>query len=169
MPEGNLRSTLRILSENQVDFILVGGLAAVLQGVPLSTYDVDIVHSRQALNIHRLLSVLETLDAIFRMQPERRLKPNASHLSGQGHVNLVTRLGSLDVLGTIGNGLSYEQLLPYSESMDLENGLEIRVLGLEKLIELKEEIGGEKDRAMLPLLRRALEEKRRSERVGGGP
>lgn len=35
------------------------------------------------------------------------------------------------------------------------------MLGLEKLIELKEELGGEKDRAMLPLLRRALEEKRR--------
>jgi len=161
MPEGNLRSTLRLLSENHVDFILVGGLAAVLQGVPVSTFDVDIVHSREASNIQRLLAVLEMLDAIFRMQPDRRLKPNASHLSGQGHVNLVTRLGSLDVLCTIGHGLSYEQLLPYSESMNLENGLEIRVLGLEKLIELKEQLGGEKDRAMLPLLRRALEEKRR--------
>src|SRR5271157_3642487 len=108
MPEGNLRSTLRLLSENHVDFILVGGLAAVLQGVPVSTFDVDIVHSREASNIQRLLAVLEMLDAIFRMQPDRRLKPNASHLSGQGHVNLVTRLGSLDVLCTIGHGLSYE-------------------------------------------------------------
>src|ERR1700690_3569939 len=70
MPEGNLRSTLRLLSENRVDFILVGGLAAVLQGVPVSTFDVDIVHSREASNIQRLLAVLETLDAIFRMQPE---------------------------------------------------------------------------------------------------
>jgi hypothetical protein len=161
MPEGNLRHTLRLLSENQVDFILVGGLAAVLQGVPVSTFDVDIVHSRDVLNIQRLMPVLETLDAVFRMQPERRLKPNARHLSGLGHVNLVTRLGSLDLLCTIGDGLSYEQLLPYAESMNLENGLEIRVLGLEKLIELKEQLGGEKDRAMLPLLRRALEEKRR--------
>jgi hypothetical protein len=142
-------------------WVTAEGLAAVLQGVPVSTFDVDIVHSREALNIHRLLAVLETLDAIFRMQPDRRLKPNASHLSGEGHVNLVTRLGSLDVLCTIGQGLSYEQLLPYSETMNLENGLEIRVLGLEKLIELKEQLGGEKDLAMLPLLRRALEEKRR--------
>jgi hypothetical protein len=75
----------------------VGGLAAVLQGVPVSTFDVDIVLSREALNIQRLLPVLETLD--------RQLKPNASHLSGQGHVNLVTRLGSLDLLCTIGHGL----------------------------------------------------------------
>jgi hypothetical protein len=161
MAEGSLRGTLRLLSENQVDYILVGGLAAVLQGVPVSTFDVDIVHSREALNIHRLLAVLETLDAVFRMQPDRRLKPNASHLSGEGYVNLVTRLGILDVLCTIGQGLSYEQLLPHSEAMNLQNGLEIRVLGLEKLIELKEQLGGEKDRAMLPLLRRALEEKRR--------
>ena|SRR5450631_790663 len=98
MPEGNLRHTLRLLSENHVDFVLVGGLAAVLQGVPVSTFDVDIVHSREALNIHRLLPVLETLDW--------QLKPNASDLSGQGHhVNLVTRLGSLDLLCTIGHGL----------------------------------------------------------------
>jgi hypothetical protein len=57
--------------------------------------------------------------------------------------------GSLDLLCTISHGLSYEQLLPNSESMDQENGLEIRVLGLETLIELKEQLGGEKDWAML--------------------
>jgi len=161
MPEGSLRGTLRLLSENHVDFILVGGLAAVLQGVPVSTYDVDIVHSREAANVQRLLSSLATLDAIFRIQPSRRLKPDVSHLTGHGHINLITRLGSLDLLCTIGDGLTYEQLLPYSERMDLEEGLAIRVLRLEKLIELKEQLGSEKDRAMLPLLRRTLEEKRR--------
>jgi hypothetical protein len=56
------------------------------------------------------------MDAIFRIQPDRRLKPNSSHLSGQGHVNLITRFGHLDLLCTIGDGFSYEQLLPYSES-----------------------------------------------------
>jgi len=75
---------------------------------------------------------------------------------------LLTRLGNLDLLCTIGDGLTYEDLLPDSVELDLGDGLRIRVLRLEKLIELKAALGGEKDRAMLPLLRRALEEKRRA-------
>ena len=45
--------------------------------------------------------------------------------------------------------------------MDLGEGVRIRVLNLEKLIAIKEELGGEKDRAQLPILRRTLEEKRK--------
>jgi hypothetical protein len=37
----------------------------------------------------------------------------------------------------------------------------IRVLDLETLIAVKEELAGEKDRAALPILRRTLEEKRK--------
>jgi hypothetical protein len=105
MPERRLVAPLRILQSNGVKFILVGGLAAVVQGAPVDTFDVDLVHSRDAANIQRLLLVLEEFDAIFRMQPERRLKPNASHLASAGHLNLITRHGPLDLLGTIGRDL----------------------------------------------------------------
>ena len=45
--------------------------------------------------------------------------------------------------------------------MDLGGGLSAQVLNLETLIAVKEEVGGEKDRAILPILRRTLEESRR--------
>ena len=67
------------------------------------------------------------------------------------------------MLGTVGKDLGYTDLLPYSEELDLANGLKIRVLKLDKYIELKEELAGEKDLAMLPVLRRTLEEKRKRE------
>src|ERR1700733_4859410 len=162
MTERKLVSTLRALHDGAVDFILVGGLAAVLNGAPLDTFDIDVVHSREPPNIDRLLPVLETLDAVFRIQPERRLKPNASHLASAGHLNLITRYGPLDLLGTIGNNLGYQDLLTHSFELEAGEGVRIRVLDLETLIALKEELGGEKDRAMLPILRRTLEEKRRS-------
>jgi predicted nucleotidyltransferase len=164
MPEGKLIAPLRSLTEAGVEFILVGGFAAVCNGVPVVTLDVDIVHSRDAANVTRILAFLESIDAIFRIQPERRLKPNASHVAGRGHLNLLTRLGQLDLLCTIGNDLTYEDLLPHSEQMEIGEGLCIRVLNLEKLIEIKEQLTGEKDRAMLPLLRRTLEEKRKLNR-----
>jgi predicted nucleotidyltransferase len=161
MPERKLFATLRVLREANVDFILVGGLAAVLNGAPVHTYDVDVVHSRDPANIARLLPVLEALDAVYRIQPERRLRPAASHLSSPGHLNLVTRYGPLDLLGTIGHDLGYQDLLPHSAEMEVGEGVRVRVLDLETLIAIKEELKGEKDLAVLPILRRTLEEKRR--------
>jgi predicted nucleotidyltransferase len=97
------------------------------------------------------------------MHPERRLKPNASHLGSTGHLNLITRYGPLDLLGTIGRDLGYQELIPRSAELDIADGLHVRVLDLETLIAIKEQLGGEKDRAMLPILRRTLEEKRKAQ------
>ena len=55
----------------------------------------------------------------------------------------------------------YEDLLPHATELELGEGLRVRVLNLEKLIAIKEEIGGEKDAATLPILRRTLQEKRK--------
>jgi len=90
MQENRPAAILRALREGGVEFILAGGVAAVLHGAPIQTFDVDIVHARGAANIMRLLAVLESLDAVFRAQPERRLKPSIEHVSGPGHLNLIT-------------------------------------------------------------------------------
>jgi len=161
MPEGKLIATLRALHDGDVEFIVVDSLAAVLQGVPVGTFDIDVVHSRDAANVDRLLPVLDALDAVFRIQPERRLKPNASHLVSAGHLNLITRYGPLDLLGSVGRDLGYQDLVPHSVELGISEGLRIRVLDLETLIALKEELAGEKDRAVLPILRRTLEEKKK--------
>jgi len=73
----------------------------------------------------------------------------------------MTRFGPLDVLGSIGKGRSYPDLLPHAVEMTIGGGVRIRVLNLEMQIAVKEEIGQEKDTAALPLLRHALEESRR--------
>jgi len=161
MPTGRFLPTLRALRDAGIEFIVVGGLAAVLDGAPVDTFDVDVVHSREAANIARLLPVLGALDAIYRIQPSRRMRPTASHLESADHQNLVTQYGPLDFLGSIGRGLTYIDLLPHSTEKDLGNGLRVRVLNLEMLIRIKEDLGGEKDQAMLPILRRTLEERRK--------
>jgi|ERR1700733_9710149 hypothetical protein len=161
MIERDFGALLTALHDAKVEFLVVGGLAAVLNGTPVHTYDVDVVHRRTTENVDRLMPVLESLDAVYRIQPERRLRPAKSALLSTGHQNLVTRYGPLDVLGSIGEGLGYEELLPRSSEMLIGPDLSARVLNLETLIEIKEQLGGEKDRAMLPILRRALERKKR--------
>jgi predicted nucleotidyltransferase len=161
MPDSDFLGALRALDEGGVEFAVVGGLAAVLNGAPVNTFDLDIVPARDEENVAKLLRVLDTIDAIYRMQPERRLKPDASHLSSAGHHNLITTCGPLDVLGTIGRGLGYEDLLPHTIEMETGGGVRVRVLNLETIIALKEELAGEKDLAVLPILRRTLEQKQR--------
>ena len=158
MQSTRLLQTLRSLREGGVDFILVGGLAAVLNGAPVHTYDVDIVYAREPANVERLFRVLNQIDTIFRAQPERRLKPSESHLRAGGHLNLLTSYGPLDVLGGIGENLSYQELIQHSSELEVGDGIRIRVLNLETLIALKEQLGGEKDQAVLPVLRRTLAE-----------
>src|ERR1700692_3909992 len=108
MPQDDFFLILRALSDAEVEFILVGGLSATLNGAPVQSYDVDVVHSRDAANVSRLLPVLESLDAVFLIPPHRRLKPDATHLSGSGHLNLITRYGPLDLLGAIGRDLTFQ-------------------------------------------------------------
>jgi hypothetical protein len=162
MQETDFVAVLGALFGADIEFVVVGGVAALLDGAPVNTFDVDVVHSREAANIARLLQVLEDLDAVYRIQPERRLRPTAGHLASRGHQNLLTRYGPLDLLGTIGRDLGYEELIPHSVEMEIGEGIRVRVLDLETLIAIKEELAGEKDLAVLPILRRTLEEKRKT-------
>ena len=159
-PTSDFYSILETLSNYKVDFIIVGGVCGVLHGAPVTTFDLDVVHSRTQENLTRLLPALEELDAYYRGRQDQRLKPKKDHLSSPGHQLLMTRFGPLDLLGTIGAGRSYPDLLEYSDEMEIGK-IRLKVLSLEKLIEVKEELGSEKDKATLPVLRQTLLEKRK--------
>jgi hypothetical protein len=162
MPRAGFAEILRRLARSEVDFIVVGMTAGVLQGAPATTLDVDVVHRRSPENVARLLSALRELAAVYRHDP-RGLAPSESHLLGPGHQLLRTSLGDLDCLGAIDEGRGYEDLLPLTATMTLGEGVTLRVLTLEALIEAKERSGRPKDLAMLPLLRAALDERRRAQ------
>jgi hypothetical protein len=151
---------LEVLCRHQVEFIVVGMTAAVIQGAPAITFDLDVVYARNAQNIARLEVALSELNSYFRTDPERRIAPNESHLASAGHKLLMTSLGQFDVLGELGEGESYEALLP--DTLVVQVGaMRIQALRLERLIAAKERANREKDRAVLPLLRSTLERTRR--------
>ena len=153
---------LKTLRSHGVDFVVVGGVCAVLHGAPLATFDLDVVHSREPHNLARLMAALEELDVHYRIPGRRDKKPGPSHLASAGHQLLMTRFGPLDLLGTIGQGHDYGQLLHETVEVEIGGGLKVRVLSLERLVKTKEETGQEKDKAVLPVLRRLLEERSKS-------
>jgi hypothetical protein len=158
-PTCDVLPILQTLAEHQVDSIVVGGVAAMLQGVPSSALGLDVVHARAPENLKRLLSALQILDACHRTQGTRVLKLNLTDLASPGRHLLMTRLGPLTLLGTVGTGHGYEELLKHTLDLQLGGGLQGRVLDLPTLITIKEEAGTELDRAELPILRRTLEER----------
>jgi hypothetical protein len=161
MPQTRLIAALRLFCEREIDFIIVGGLAAVLNGAPVQTYGIDLVYARTSGNIGRLLPLPAEIDAIFRIQPDRRFRPEETHLSGSGHMNLLTTFGPIDLLATIGEGLTYEDLLSQSASRDIGEGRRVCVLTLECLIDLKSQSKSAKDTAVIPILRQTLIERNR--------
>jgi hypothetical protein len=157
MPPARFAEILRALATADVEFIVVGMTAGILQGAPVTTMDVEVVHRRTPDNVARLLRVLASLDAIYR-HDARRLRPQESHMMSSGHQLLTTMHGDLDCLGTISGDLGYEELLDRTLTLSLSSGLTVRVLSLPALIEAKERAGRPKDLAALPVLRATLDE-----------
>jgi hypothetical protein len=157
MKTAKFAELLRALAAEEVEAIIVGMLSGVLQGAPLTTGDVDIVHRRTPENVERLLRVLARVNAIYRHDP-RRLRPTASHLLGSGHQLLETDFGDLDCLGEIDGGRTFEELERHSSRLALGGDLSILVLNLRELVEVKRRAGRPKDLAVLPVLEATIDE-----------
>jgi len=150
----DLTQLLLALADARVSYILVGGLAAVAQGAPVMTFDVDIVHERDAANCSRLVAVLAQLHARYRGRPDR-LEPTLDALMSTGHQLLATDLGPLDVLGAVEGGRAFSDLVAHTVTLDVD-GRPIRMLRLEKLLELKLQWNDDESRARAALYERAL-------------
>ncbi len=151
----DLSTLLEGLAETGVEFILVGGLAAVVQGSPVTTMDVDIVHSRSSDNITRLTGFLKSIGAVYRRPDDKVIEPTETDLSEMGHNLFTTILGPVDVLAFIEERKVYEDLLEHTVEIPFRGHI-IRVLDLKMLIELKRMSSDPKDRQRLSVLEETL-------------
>ncbi len=151
---------LRILTRNEVELIVVGGVAAILQGSPLTTEDLDVVYLSSAENNARLATALGELEAYYFDPAGRHIEPNVSRLTSMRMHLLKTRCGRVDVLRTVGKDLTYDDLVGSTQVLDVAE-FRVRTLDLETIIETKEHADRPKDRYQLPFLRQLLAEIRR--------
>ena len=158
----DFETILRVLSQHGVKFIVVGGVCATFHGVTVPTFDLDLVHLRTQENLKKLEEALRELDAYYREHPPHRIIPEAQRMNTPGHHLLMTRAGAVDVLGTVSGNRDYEQLFPLSVEITLGEGVAIRILDLPTLIQTKQDAGRDKDKMVLPILRRTLEERDRT-------
>jgi len=144
-----------ILAEEQVDYVVVGGLAAVILGSPLPTEDIDVVPSRELVNLERLSRALVRMNAKIRTDGDPVPAPlDAAFLTQMPHIlNLVTDFGVLDLtFSPAGPKADYQQWEEHASSEEISYGLVIRVASLDDIIESKRAANRDKDLRALPYL-----------------
>ncbi len=141
----DLEQLLPALSETEVDFIIVGGVAAIVHGSSRLTQDLDVVYRRSPDNISRLATALKPFAPYLRgAPPGLPFRWDAETIQRGLNFTLETSAGPLDVLGEIAGGGTYETLISHSRKLSVF-GIECYCLGLDRLIQAKRDAGRPKD------------------------
>ena len=148
-PELELAALLRRLDHAGVEFVVVGGIAAIAHGSPRYTQDLDIVYAVDESNLRRLKRALADLNArLLGVAEDVPFVPDARALRQVQLLTLETDEGRLDIMVQPDGSKGYEQLRAGSIEAIVE-GTAIRVAGLDDLIAMKKAAGRPKDRLHL--------------------
>ncbi len=139
-------SALRVLTEERVRFVVVGGLGARLHGSPSVTNDTDICYERSQGNLRRLDARLRGVDG------EVPFVADPATLGAGDHFTFTTAAGNLDCLGTPAGIGGFRRLEQNAVTFEVE-GMAILVASIEDLIRMKLAAGRPKDLIEVEVLR----------------
>jgi hypothetical protein len=141
----DFREALTILHDGNVEFMVIGGLAATLHGSARITFDVDVLYRRSDENIARLARALAPIDPYLRGAPAGLpFRWDVPTISAGLNFTLATTIGPLDLLGEVAGVGRFEDALPHATAMTVF-GHETLVLDLDWLIKSKRAAGRTKD------------------------
>jgi hypothetical protein len=145
----NAPAILQRLTDHQVEFVVVGGLAMVTHGSATITEDLDLCYCRTRENIARLAAAVAPLNPYLRgAPPGLPFCFDAATIAAGLNFTLTTDLGPVDFLGEIAGIGSYAQVAAQSELHPVYD-LPVRVLSLDALITSKKSAARVKDRLHL--------------------
>ncbi len=162
MPEPEFRPEriLQVLAAHDVRAVMIGGFAAVVHGSPYVTTDVDVVPDLDEGNMARLSEALRALHARVWTASDPEGLPfehTAASLSDAAVWNLVTDFGRIDLMFMPDGTSGYADLARDAVHLRIL-GARVDVASLADVIRSKEASNREKDRLVLPVLRRLLDE-----------
>jgi len=158
----DLEGVLSRLIRGQVDFVVIGGFAAVAHGATLVTQDVDVCCDFSSDNLLRLQAALAELHPVHRTPARPPLRLTAETSREFQNLYLDTDFGPLDCLGRVKGIGPFEAVKGRSVEVELTAGI-CRILSIDALIEAKQAMGRRRDREAV------IELEAIRERQGGGP
>ncbi|MCK5849471.1 MAG: hypothetical protein KAH23_01050 [Kiritimatiellae bacterium] len=149
---------LQRLIKHDIEFVIVGGFAAVAYGITMVTMDIDICCRFSTDNLLRLQEALIDLNPIHRITTKRLpLELTIEKCKMLKNLYLSTNLGQLDCLGNIKGIGDYDEVLKQSNDIELDIGV-CRILTINALIKAKQAMDRPRDKeAVLQL--NAIKEK----------
>jgi hypothetical protein len=148
-----LEELLKRLVRHEVEFVLVGGYAAMLYSVSLVTRDVDVCVPFTRANLEKIHASVADLHPYPRDTMDQRpfeIPPGFER--GLRNLYLATDDGPIDLLGEILGVGSYEKVFASSIEVTTSPGT-FRMLNIDTLIVAKETLGRERDKAAALQLR----------------
>ena len=154
---------LRALDAAAIRFVLVGGVAVILHGVPRTTADLDLVIDFEEGNVRRFVRVMAQLGFVPRapvaaadlaVADHRRAWVADKHMLAFTFHRAGRPLEEVDVL--IDPPLPFGELAAGAVLLEAE-GVRLPVVGIRHLIRMKEHAGRAQDVADVDALRRLLE------------
>jgi hypothetical protein len=150
LTEFDLRSLLQTLHDQDVRFVVIGGVAVGAHGYVRATADLDVVPDPDPENLDRLVRALDSLEASLPTAGERRFNPDgdARVIRRGGNVTANTKFGGLDVVQLADGVPAYSQLDRDAVESEML-GVPVRVCSLARLREMKQAQDRAQDRADL--------------------
>ncbi len=146
-PDLDASGLLAALVRRGVDFVVIGGLAAVLHGPPRHTYGLDVTFAVEPANLDALGEVLVELGARLRgVAEDVPFVPDRRTLRGVDVLTLTTDLGPFDVLARPSGAPPFDVLRRDADRYDV-GGTTVRVASIPHLIAMKRAAGRPKDLA----------------------
>jgi predicted nucleotidyltransferase len=120
-----------------VDFVVIGGVAVILQSTPRFTKDLDICYAPGQGNLDKLGNVLIELGAKLRMVEEDvPFVPDGRTLRQAQILTLVTDDGQIDLLAAPDGAPAYPELYARAIEIDIE-GIAVRIASIDDLLAMK--------------------------------
>src|SRR5437879_3935405 len=108
-----------LLYRARVEFIIIGGVAARAHGSARLTDDLDIAYRRIDENVERIVDALAPYDPYLRGAPSGLpFKWDVRTIQNGLNFTLITRLGSIDLLGEVTGRGRYDDLLPHAVTQE---------------------------------------------------
>jgi len=140
----SLSELVRRLITSEVEFVLVGGFAAVAHGVTLVTRDVDICCRFTEANLMRVQRAFADLHPVHRSRADMPLQLTTEQCASLRNLHLKTDLGVVDCLGEVLGVGDFEAALRESVEVELPYG-KCRILDIDALIRAKEAMNRDHD------------------------
>ncbi len=131
---------IQALNQHEVDYLLVGGYAVILHGYARTTGDMDIWVKPSKENYQKLIKAFQDFRMpVFEMTEENFLDTSKFDVFTFGASPV-----SIDIMTKV-KGLSFDEAFPKATSIQLDEGLSVKVIGLEDLLKAKKASGRAKD------------------------